>query len=395
MGTKEIVELIMLIIFGFSGFIIFFAMVGYPLLLKIIDVLFKPKSILKDYSYEPTVTILIPAHNEESVIIRKIENCFSLDYPADKLEVVVTSDFSTDNTNSLVEQYILNHPQNKIRLYKTKQRMGKTNAQNEAQKTIVSEILFMSDANSYLDKNSIREIVCCFTSPKIVYVAGRQSYTNSGDNKTSNSDGAYLKLDLYMRDVESRLQTITAANGAIYAVRNSEYHDFKPIACHDEAMPYYYARKKKKALYNPDAIAYEKAGESIRDEFKRKVRMNRSILDYLWNWVLMINIFKYKWFTVFFFGHRYCRYSLWWAHLLVFGTSVVLTCYLNIFGFVLLGLQILFYCIAAISLIFQPKNLLFRMIGYYTMTLCAQYIGVFNILTGKAKPFWKSVDSTR
>ena len=385
----------MYIIFGISAFIVFFAMIGYPLFLKLVDLIFKPKKIKKNYEFEPTVTILIPAHNEEEVIERKIENCFSLDYPKNKLEVLVTSDNSTDRTNEIVENYIKNHPDRKLRLYVTKNRMGKTNAQNEAQKTVESEILFMSDANSYLAENAIREIVCCFVSDEIVYVAGRQSYTNSGDNRTSNSDGFYLKLDLYMRDVESRLQTITAANGAIYAVRNSAYHDFKPIACHDEAMPFYYARKKQKALYNPDAIAYEKAGESIKDEFKRKVRMNRSILNYTWNWILTCNIFKYKWFSFFFFGHRFCRYSLWWCHLLALASTIVLSCYLNIFGLVLTGLQVLAIFISIISIIFQPKNILFRMIGYYSMTLFAQYVGVFNILTGRAKPFWKSVDSTR
>ena len=390
-----IVEIIMFIIFGVSAFVAFHAMVGYPLFLKLIDIIFKPKKIKKDLSYKPTVTILIPAHNEEAVIQKKIENCFSLDYPKDKLEVLVTSDHSTDNTNKIVEDYIKEHPDRNVRLHITEKRMGKTNAQNEAQKTVKSEILFMTDANSYLAENSIREIVCCFTSPKIVYVAGRQSYTNSGDNRTSNSDGTYLKLDLYMRDVESRLQTITAANGAIYAVRNSEYYDFKPIACHDEAMPFYYARKKKKALYNPDAIAYEKAGESMRDEFKRKVRMNRSILSNFWNWIRTWNIFKYKWFTVFFFGHRFCRYSLWWAHLLALASTIVLCCYGNIVGIVLTSVQVFAILVAIISIATQPKNLLLRMIGYYCMTLFAQYVGVFNILTGRAKPFWKSVDSTR
>lgn len=389
------VKISMYIIFGVSAFIAFFAMVGYPLFLKMIDVIFKPKKIAKNYNYEPTVTILIPAHNEEEVIVRKLTNCISLDYPSDKLTILVTSDHSTDNTNSLVEKFIKDNPSFDIRLYITKNRMGKTNAQNEAQKTVTSEILFMSDANAYLAEDAVREIVSCFTSNDIVYVAGRQSYTNSGDNKTSNSDGAYLKLDLYMRDVESRLQTITAANGAIYAVRNSEYYDFRPIACHDEAMPYYYARKKLKAKYNPDAIAYEKAGESLKDEFKRKIRMNRSILDNFWNWIRTWNIFKCKWFSVFFFGHRFCRYSLWWCHLLALASSIVLSCYCDIFGFVTTGLQGLAILIAILSLILQPKNLLFRMTGYYFMTLTAQYIGVFNILAGRAKPFWKSVNSTR
>ena len=370
-------------------------MVGYPIVLWLIDHIFKPKKIHKNFSFEPTVTILVPAHNEEKVIEAKIKNCFELDYPKDKLEVIVTSDNSTDKTNEIVQNFIKNNSEKKIQLYITKNRMGKTNAQNEAQKLVNTEILFMSDANSILKKDAVKEIVSCFTNDKIVYVAGRQSYTNTTENRTSDSDGIYLKLDLYMRDVESRLQTITAANGAIYAVRNCAYHDFKPIACHDEAMPYFYAGRGLKALYNPDAIAYEKAGENIKDEFKRKVRMNRSILNNFWNWIKTWNVFKYKWFSFFFFGHRFCRYSLWWCHSLAFASMLVLAIYGNVAGIILISCQCIAIIIAILSLRFQPRNKLLRMIGYYCMTVWAQFVGVWKIITGRAKPFWKSVDSTR
>src|SRR5690606_36200877 len=112
----------------------------------------------------------------------------------------------------------------------------------------------------------------------ICYVSGRLVIINKDFSDVTSSENTYWDSDTRLRKIESDIQTITAGNGAIYACRNSDYYDFKPIKSHDGNMPRHYALLGKKALYNPDAVAYEKAGEVIEDEFKRKVRMNRGIL---------------------------------------------------------------------------------------------------------------------
>ena len=133
-------------------------MIGYPLSLKIISKILKKSGLKKDYSYCPTVTVMVVAHNEEKVIKDKLENLMRLQYPKDKLEFLVSSDNSTDKTNDIVREFIKSHPNEKIRLFEVKKRKGKTNAQNEAQKTVTSEILVMTDANSILDEKSIIEL---------------------------------------------------------------------------------------------------------------------------------------------------------------------------------------------------------------------------------------------
>src|SRR5690606_14517884 len=115
--------------FYLSAFIIFWAMVGYPVSLKLLRNVYRGRQLIKDYSYLPTVTVMVVAHNEENVILEKLENIIKLDYPKEKIEFLVASDNSTDKTNEIVRDFIMKNPDFKIRLYEVKERKGKTNAQ--------------------------------------------------------------------------------------------------------------------------------------------------------------------------------------------------------------------------------------------------------------------------
>ena len=204
----------------------------------------------------------------------------------------------------------------------------------------------------------------------------------------------YWKIDIACREIESEIQTITAGNGAIYACRNREYKVIEPIQCHDSAMPLLYALEGKKAVYAKEAVAYEKAGEKDEDEFKRKVRMNRIILKWILPDIRILNVFKYKWFTYFFLGHRTCRYLLWLAHILVLVTNCILV-NASWFYVLTLILQILFYGVAIVTHLTGWQNRLARIVYYYGMMVWAQCVGVYNILTQKAKPTWEKAESTR
>lgn len=382
------------IVFWISAFIIIWAMGGYALSLKVLGKIFSGRKLIKDYSYRPTVTVMIVAHNEEKVILDKLNNVISNDYPKDLIEYIVASDFSTDSTNKIVEKFIEDHPDYKIVLYKSREHKGKTNAQNEAQKIASGDILIMTDANAMFKENSISELVACFTDEKISYVTGKLVYKNANENDTASSESAYWETDLQQREIESRIKTITAGNGAIYACRNSSYFDFDPIKCHDSSMPYYYAVHGKRAIYNPDAIAYEKAGEITEDEFKRKVRMNRIILDALKDGVKVLNITKYGWFSYFYFGHRTCRYLLWFAHMSLYLISGILSFKYGFYKYAF-GAQTVFYLVGVINMKIKSKKRIPRLISYYIMTLLAQLKGLLNIITGKSKATWEKAESTR
>jgi cellulose synthase/poly-beta-1,6-N-acetylglucosamine synthase-like glycosyltransferase len=376
-----------------SAFIIFWAMIGYPISLKILSKIIKRRPTHLD-GYEPTVTVMVVAHDEEKVIKEKLDNIVSVDYPIEKLDILVTSDHSTDCTNQIVKDYIECHKNRKIQLYVTKEHRGKTNAQNEAQKLVESEILVLTDANSIFEKDAIRQLVSCFYDESVAYVTGRLCYINDSCNMTANSEGFYWRLDLMERKMESDIQTITAGNGAIYACRNRLYKVIDPIKCHDLIWPLQYALDKKRALYNPRAIAYEKAGESDEDEFKRKVRMNRTILKDILPDLKILNIFKYKWFTYFYLGHRTFRYLLWIAHIFLLASNIIIA-FKYKWAKIMLGLQSLFYIIALAGKIRKNPNKLERISWYYLMTMIAQLCGAKNMLLGKTKPTWDKAETTR
>lgn len=387
-------ELFFEILFYISGFIIVWAMIGYPASLKIIGKFYKDRKLEKDFSHRPTVTVMVVAHNEEKVILDKLNNILELDYPKDKIEFLIASDNSTDRTNEIVRHFIKERKDVNIRIYEVKARKGKTNAQNEAQKTVTTEYLVMTDANSIMDKNSVKELIASFTSDEIAYVSGKLSIVNQTSSDVSDAEGSYWDGDMAIREIEGRIQTITAGNGALYACKTKDYYDFNPIQCHDSAMPPLYALQGKRAIANHDAIAYEKAGEVIEDEFGRKVRMNRIILKHILPDARILNIFKYKWFSYFYFGHRTCRYLLWIAHLIVFISNAYLISDSWFYTMTFSG-QVLFYILALIKAYTKTKNKYLTLIYYYCVTIIAQWVGVYNILTGKAKPFWEKAESTR
>ncbi|ERM92708.1 hypothetical protein O163_03670 [Caldanaerobacter subterraneus subsp. yonseiensis KB-1] len=380
--------------FWISSFLIFYSLVGYPISLLILSKIITKRKDNSDISLRPYVSIIVPAHNEENIIEQKLNNLISLNYPKELMEIIIASDNSTDRTNEIVEKFIENHREYNISLYKVNRRLGKTNAQNEAAKVAKGEILVFTDANAMLDKDAIIHLVSSFTSEDIIYVTGRLKYINSFSSLSSEAESRYWDYELFMRKVESDIKTITAGNGAIYAIRKSDYVDFPPIMSHDSAMPLYAALNNKRAVYNEKAVAYEKAGETSQDEFKRKVRMFRNILSALFGTPQKYNIFKYGWFSYFYFCHRTLRYGLFILHIISF-TSNALLIKESIFYSLMFLMQCIFYLLAICKKIFGFKNRIFYYPYYYCMTLVAQLIGAINQITGKSKPFWDKAESTR
>lgn len=367
-------------------------MIGYPSVLLLLDRLFKFDRNKVLENFYPSVCIMVVAHNEEKTIKEKIENLSRLNYPSNLLNIIVSSDNSTDDTNKIVRECIKQDP--KIKLYEVKKRAGKTNAQNEAQKLVTSEILVMTDANSMLHKDSIINLVKRFSSEDISYVCGNLCYSNSKNFLSSSSESKYWDLEKKIRDIESRVQTITAGNGALYAVRNNQYFDIPEMFSHDFYFPLVFALNNTRSIYASDALAFEKAGESIMDEYKRKVRMNRKILSMILPSVKILNLIKYKWFTFFYLGHRTCRYLLWLSHLLLFCSSIFLLNKSMLFNITFLG-QVLCFTIGLLAHLKILRNRVSTIIYYYLMTCVAQFHGVYNIIVGKSKPFWEKAESTR
>jgi cellulose synthase/poly-beta-1,6-N-acetylglucosamine synthase-like glycosyltransferase len=190
---------------------------------------------------EPTVTLVVAAYNEESVIARRIENLLELDYPADKLQIVVTSDASTDRTEEIALQYpevtVVSNP-----------RGGKVAAQDRAVRQTDSEIVAFSDANATWSPDALRQLVSVFADPDVAYACGQLRILQADG---SNREGLYWKYEMGVRGAESLLGSVTGGNGSIYAVRRSDYVEVDPRFGHDLSLPYLMVQRGRRAVYEP------------------------------------------------------------------------------------------------------------------------------------------------
>jgi cellulose synthase/poly-beta-1,6-N-acetylglucosamine synthase-like glycosyltransferase len=264
---------------------------------------------------EPSVSIVVAAHNESDVIEGRIRNLLDLDYPRELIEVVVASDASTDGTDEAVER--LAAEDGRVKLVRC-ERGGKVAAQNRGVGESTGEIVAFSDANALWQRDALRKLVRSFADPAVGYVTGRASY-EAADG--TNREGAYWRFELWLRAQESRLGSVTAGNGPIYAVRRSDWVDVQPWCGHDLGLPYLMVQRGRRAVYDPDAVSTEKPSRDIEDEYRRKVRMLRGA------WVHVFRGMLRRVGPVYFvelISHRLLRYASGILHLVLLGSSIVL-----------------------------------------------------------------------
>ncbi|WP_035496952.1 glycosyltransferase family 2 protein [Citrifermentans bremense] len=245
---------------------------GYPALLCLLARLF-PKAHRFDEGYTPTVTLVISAYNEVEVIRSKIENSFALDYPADKLSIMVVSDCSDDGTDEAVLEYACRG----VRLVRASLRRGKTSALNQAMALVESEVVVFSDANAIYDKNAIRKLVRHFSDQAIGYVVGYARYLEETRTAAGTSEGAYWNVEVLIKKWESDFSSVVGGDGAIYAIRRFLYQPMQESDINDFVNPLQIVVKGFRGIFDPEAYCFEQPAGKFEKEFSRKVRIvNRS-----------------------------------------------------------------------------------------------------------------------
>ncbi|WP_296112568.1 glycosyltransferase [uncultured Anaerococcus sp.] len=378
-------------LFYLSGFALFYAMVGYPLILLLLGKIIKRENT-QDFSKKPLVSVIISAYNEEDVIEKKLENIIMTEYP--HYEVIVANDASNDRTVEICEDFIRSHPDYDIRVNTVKNHLGKTNAQDEAVEVAKGEIIVFSDANSMFKPDAIDELVSYFTADDIEYVCGSLLYMEDDDISSVVAENTYWNFELRMRKIESNIKTIVNGNGAIYAVRKADYRHIDLVNSHDYELPLYAGLNHKRALYNPKAIAVEKAGQTTADEFKRKVRMQRRILTNIFTNIRRLNIFEYGYFAFFNMGHKTLRYMQAFFHIVLLIANMALLNAGMFYRVFFLG-QVIFYSLAAIGQITKAKSKVFYFPRYYCAMMLAQILGAYKELRGRSKATWEKAETTR
>jgi cellulose synthase/poly-beta-1,6-N-acetylglucosamine synthase-like glycosyltransferase len=251
------------LVFWLCVVLLVYAQLGYPLLLAVLARLRRRGSAAPAPPEPPTVSLIVAAYDEQEVIAAKVANARELDYPPDRVEVVVAADGCTDDTVAEARRagadLVLDLP-----------RGGKIRAQDSAVARASGEIVAFSDANATWAPDALGRLVAAFADPDVGYACGQVRFVNNGG---SNQEGLYWRYEMALRALESRLGSITAGNGAIYATRRECYIQVDPIMGHDLSFPFNMVKRGWRAVYVPAARATEKMVPSIEGEFARKRRM--------------------------------------------------------------------------------------------------------------------------
>ncbi len=247
---------------------ILYTYLGYPLLIAILSRT-RPRDIFPA-SHLPSITLLIAAHNEETVIEEKIRNTLTLDYPKDRLQILIVTDGSTDHTPEIVRRYA----RADIELLHRPERRGKMAAINRAIPLARGEVVVFSDANNFYHSDALRQLVAPFRDPRVGAVSGAKTIQESND-ALGASEGLYWKYESFLKSQESRLGNCTAVCGEILAVRRKAYiAPPEDIINDDFFIAMQIARQGYRILYAPRARSSERVSASARDEITRRTRIN-------------------------------------------------------------------------------------------------------------------------
>jgi cellulose synthase/poly-beta-1,6-N-acetylglucosamine synthase-like glycosyltransferase len=323
------------------------------------------RRIAVDDAYLPSVAVIVTAYNEEGSIERRLANLRELDYPPELLELVVTSDASTDRTEELAEAAgarVIRNP-----------RGGKVAAQDAAVRATESDVVAFTDANSTWDPQALRKLVRNLADPDVAYVCGRLRL-EAADG--SNQEGVYWRYELVTRAGESRLGSITGGNGAIYALRRSDYVEVDPRFGHDLALPYLMVQRGRRAVYEPEALASERPTPTNESEYRRKVRM----FEHAWLIVLRGRMLRGQppGYFVALVSHRHLRYASGLLHLVLLASSLALLGHGTVYA-VFLGLQ-LGVLLAALVGVGIPR--------YYVLITWATVVALWNYLRRGVPATW-------
>jgi cellulose synthase/poly-beta-1,6-N-acetylglucosamine synthase-like glycosyltransferase len=371
------------IVFWVAVGLIVYAHLGYPLLLRALVALFGERTARPGGGELPRVTLIIPAHDEELVMERKLANARALDYPSGLVEVIVTSDGSSDRTVEIAgaagADEVLDLP-----------RGGKVAALNAAVRKATGDVLAFSDANSYWRPDALRRLTDRFADERVGYACGQVRFEGG---EGGNQEGLYWRYEMAVRSMETRLGGITAGNGGIYAVRSQAYIELDPSRGQDIGFPFELTKRGWRAVYEPAAVAEEKMAPTVEGEFKRKRRMMWGLWDVMLRWGMLDPRGYGPAYALQIYSHRLLRYLTPWLHLIALGVNIPLLSHGWVYV-VTMALQVALLAAAALGRFIPVLPL---RIAYYYVTVTASIaVGLWDRLRAGAVPIgWEKVEGTR
>ena len=372
------------VVFWAGTGLLVYTQAGYPLLLAALD---RRRRAARPAAApapgpEPSVSLIVAAHDEDAVIAAKVADARAQDYPADRLEVIVCSDGSADGTVRAAREagadLVLDLP-----------RGGKVRAQDAGVARARGDVVAFSDANSAWEPGALARLVAAFADPGVGYACGQVRFVNAGG---TNQEGLYWRYEMALRALESRLASVTAGNGAIYATRREDYLEVDPVMGHDLSFPFNMVKRGRRAVYVPEARATERMVPSIEGEFARKRRM----MSHTWPIVVRGGMLSPRGYpplyALMIASHRLARYAAPFVHLAVLAASVALAGEHPVYAGALAA-QVALLAVALGGGRARARWLLVA--RYYVLTTASVAAGLWDWLRHGTEAGWEAAEGTR
>jgi cellulose synthase/poly-beta-1,6-N-acetylglucosamine synthase-like glycosyltransferase len=384
------------ILFWVFLFIIFYAYLGYGILLFI---LIKVKRLLGlsnreiDPSYEPEVTLFCAAYNEKAYVDKKIANSFSLEYPQEKVKHVWVTDGSDDGTPDLLRKY------EGVEVYHKNERAGKIAAMNRGLQFVKTPIVIFSDGNTMLGQESIRRIVNLFSDSRVGCVSGEKRIFEKDKDTAAGTEGIYWKYESTLKKWDAELYSVVGAAGELFAIRTELYQHVEPDTLLDDFIVSLRVAKKGYTIqYDPEAYAIESSSANVKEELKRKIRIAAGGIQSIVRLKELLNFFKYGTLSFQYISHRVLRWTLApLGLLLILIFNTILSSQIGFFDFSSIYTwtfwgQIAFYVAALLGWYLENHQIKIKIlfIPYYFFIMnYAVYLGFWRYLKGKQSVKWE------
>lgn len=375
------------IIFALALAALFYVYFGYPLLVYLVS-RWHPR-LIKRAAFEPQVSLIITAYNEERDLRAKLENTLQIDYPKEKLEIIVASDCSTDKTDDIAREFAGRG----VKLYRQTERRGKTSAQNMAVEKAAGEIIVFSDATTMYQPDVLRTMMPNFADKTIGCVAGKLIYIDASGSSVGKGARSYWNYETFLKESESRACSLIGTSGCLYSVRKSAFQPMYAEACSDFLIATLVYKQGLRTVYEPAAVCTEETNKQSEREMQMRVRIISRTLNDLWRNREMLNPFRSGFFAVELLSHKVLRYSVPFFLIIILLTAGVAAFYSTVFLY-FFALQIVFYLTAFIGWFLEKNGIKLSILPlpfYFVLANFAVIIGFFKFLRGEKYTHWETL----
>lgn len=380
-------DLALKLIFWLSAAALLYAYVGYPVLVAAAARL-RPRPVRRG-ALEPSVSVIITAYNEERDLAAKLENTLALDYPPDKLEIIVASDCSSDRTDDIARSFAARG----VRLHRQAERLGKTAAQNAAVELARGEVILFSDATTLYEPDVLRALVPNFADETVGCAAGRLVYVDPAETGVGRGAKSYWGYETFLKTNESRVCSLIGASGCLYAVRRAAYVPLYHEACSDFIIATKMVEQGLRAVYEPLAVCTEETNRRADKELRMRVRVIAQTFTDLWRHRAMLNPLRSGFYAVELLSHKVLRYAVPLFLALTFAASAALAPR-SLFFAAVFAAQGGFYLAAALGWLLERAGARVRLLAlphYFVLANAAVVLAFYKFLRGERYARWEPI----